>query len=76
MPTPIKLSHEVIDFLKSSGSVVSIGMSGSTYYYMPYWFRDLGDRKVEMLNFDELPDELKKEIGAMREKFEGKQPIK
>lgn len=39
---------------------------GEVFHYLPFWFRELGDNKFEIINFDKLPERLRKAIIQLR----------
>lgn len=59
--TLVKLTTEEADFIRSSGSCVN-----DEWYYIPYWFRQIGENTFELFTFDKLPESLKEQISKLR----------
>jgi hypothetical protein len=67
--TRLKLTEPQEDFLKIAGNVV-VTASGSTYYYMPFWYRKTDAPGIyEIHDLDHVPQELKEVIIDLREKI-------
>ena len=64
MSKKLKLSKEVVDFLKSTGMAIDHvndykeddDIQLETYCYIPYWFQISKDGSVEMFERHELPE--------------------
>jgi hypothetical protein len=52
--------------LREHGNAVTCG-DNQTYYFLPFWFKDLGGGQFEMHQLGDLPDELRKAIEAKRQ---------
>jgi len=50
----IEVTKEQSDLIKGISHCVN-----GEWYYIPYWFKDLGNNVFEEHSFDKLPDELK-----------------
>lgn len=48
-------SEDTYNFFKENATVV---YAGEIYYYMPYWFKDLGNGKFEQIRFENLPKDV------------------
>ena len=46
-----------IDWIQTVSSKV-ITSSGATYHYIPFWFKEMPNKMVEIISFDQLPEEL------------------
>lgn len=65
----ITLTPEQILFLHQNASTLTLeDRKGNeeVYLFMPYWFRQMEDRKYEVWHLDALPHKLKKELSALR----------
>ena len=75
----VKLTEEQTLFMKQGSRISTYENAGmartpkprTDYYYMPYWFKDLGDGELEMLHVDRLPNDLIHEIKMHRENTHG-----
>jgi len=65
----IKYSKEVSDFIEGTSNCIPVSypLQDTSYYYMPFWFKKVGECMFEIYNLDELPQELKNEIKKNRE---------
>jgi len=61
-----KLHPEVIKFFKEQGTVVDADQS--QYLYYPFWIKTLPNGEVEIIQWDDMPVELKSLILEMRGK--------
>ena len=50
-------AQELAPFLKEQASIVQINVH-TTYFFIPYWFKDNNDGTFEAFSFDHLPQEL------------------
>lgn len=58
----IKLIKTDSEFIETAGAKVD-----GIYFYLPYWYKKVGDGLYEQLQFENLPDELKERIRENRE---------
>lgn len=61
------LHPEVIKFFKEQGTVLDSGFNDEMYLYYPFWLKTLPDGKVEIIDWDKVPDNLKELITDKRE---------
>lgn len=59
------LTQNQENFLHRNSSRLIIE-DGRKYYFLPYWFEDMGDGKYHMHHLDRLPEELIQEIKRFR----------
>lgn len=59
MYTEMRLSEE-------QQAIVKMGSRIEEYYYLPFWFKDIGDGLFELHNFENLPENLKQKINYLR----------
>jgi len=60
--TPIKLIETDSLFLEKTANIIN-----NEWFYMPYWFKKVGDGLFIQYSFDQLPDELKTILKKERE---------
>ena len=66
MTQKITLSEDTISLLKSHGNIV-IESDDSRYYFLPFWFKKIGDtNEFEVNSLGRLPKKLKDLIIAKR----------
>lgn len=63
----IELTKEILDFLFTNGHVIVTG-EGTQYVYLPHWFKVENNNTVEILRYDNLPEELITVLEWSREK--------
>jgi hypothetical protein len=54
------------DFIKAVSNAI-VSDNGNKWYYMPYWFEEIGSGLFVQHSFDELPIEIKNIIKSKRE---------
>ena len=65
--TKIKLPKEFKEVLVNNGNMIQT-KEGERFYYMPFWFKELEEGELhEVVDFDNLPVALKREIQTARE---------
>jgi len=63
----VKFPKEQTDLFNQIGTIVNTA-NGSTYRYLPFWFKETDQEDVyELLTFEKLPDELIELIRDMRD---------
>ena len=60
----IKVTDETKEFLKMGMKITS--KSGREFYFLPFYFEDMGDNLFEQYNLEFLPEELKESIELNR----------
>lgn len=50
----------ILPFLKNTASVVKA--NGNNFYFMPFWFEDIGYGKLQAHHLSKLPEPLKSKI--------------
>jgi len=59
--------NNVLEFIRAHGCRVVGQDPDIHYYYLPFWYRvEIGQEKFEMLSYNQMPEDLKKAIKAMR----------
>jgi len=61
-----KLHPEVLKFFKEQGTVLDSGFNDEMYLYYPFWIKTLPDGKVEIIDWDGIPGNLKELITDKR----------
>lgn len=61
------LHPEVIKFFKEQGIALSSDYNDDEYLYYPFWLKTREDGKVEIVDWDKIPDNLKELITDKRE---------
>lgn len=56
----IKKKHSLYDAVKRVGTK-AITRKG-TFYFLPFWFKENGTYNMEVVPFNELPEEIKQEL--------------
>ena len=59
----VSKNNSITECLNVIGNKVD---NGDEWYYLPFWFKHIGDGIYELYVFDELPDHLKKTIQENR----------
>jgi hypothetical protein len=68
----IKYSKEVVDFIKTTGTKLTIG-NDEEWYYQPFWFKFTDKENVlETVSFDQLPKEVRDAIRESRNRHNPK----
>jgi hypothetical protein len=60
MAQTIKLSQEQTDFIKQMANTIN-----GNWYYLPFWFHEVGENTFEVVGFDKLPKHLKEKISEV-----------
>lgn len=63
-----KLTKEQVYFLNSLSNQIYDGENN--YYYLPFWFKELGDGDFEIIRFEKLPKSVIDIIFSQRESNE------
>lgn len=58
---PVKYTKEQTDFIKRTSTSIK-----DQWYYIPFWFKEVGENTFELYTFDKLPEPLKREIINIR----------
>lgn len=58
---PIKYTKEQSDFIRQNGSCIN-----GKWYYIPYWFKEVGEDTFELVRFENLPADVKEMINQNR----------
>ncbi len=61
----VKLHPEVIRFFLEQGTILNAGCE-EKYLYYPFWLKTLPDGVVEVVQWDNIPEELKELIKDQR----------
>lgn len=62
----VKFPKEQTDLFNNVGTIVNTA-EGSTYRYLPFWFKETNEEDVyELFTFEQLPNELIETIKRMR----------
>ena len=56
----IKKKHSLYDAVKRIGTKATTDKG--TYYFLPYWFKESGTHDLEVVPFNELPEEIKEQL--------------
>jgi len=59
-----KLTKEQVEFLKGMSTQIYDGEN--TWYYLPFWFKQVDEDKFEINQFEKLPEKVIKVIKDMR----------
>lgn len=59
----VLITKEQFDLFESNAAKMEYN---GTYYYLPYWYKDLGDGYFEQITFEKLPEGLKEIIKENR----------
>jgi len=62
----IKLIKTDSEFLEVAATKVS-RIDGSDWYYLPFWYRKVGEDLYEQVTWDKLPESLKHHIQSNRD---------
>jgi hypothetical protein len=61
----LKLTEGQVSLLRNLASVVAT--NGEEWYYLPFWFKDLGHNVFEIYRFEKLPPHLIEHIKTLTE---------
>lgn len=61
----LKLLETDSKFLEAAAAKVP-DIAGGDWYHLPYWYKKVGEGLFVEYRFEDLPDELKNEINALR----------
>lgn len=62
--TTTKLTKEKVEFLKEMSTQINDGENN--WYYLPFWFKQVGEDKFEIIQFEKLPEKVIKIIKDIR----------
>ena len=58
------ITKEQVQFLKNHSSQIHDGET--TWYYMPFWFKQVGEGEFEIITFEKLPENIIEMIKDLR----------
>ena len=61
----IQFNKEQSDLLKSASLKITLE-NGDTYYHLPFFYKDLGNKSFQVIEKDKLPQEIKDLINPYR----------
>lgn len=53
----ITVDDKVVEFLENNGTYAE-GENGNEYYFLPFWVKFLKDGKIELIDFEHMPEDL------------------
>ncbi len=66
MTNTLKFTETDSDLIEKVSTCI-YDVNGSNWYYMPYWFKKVGDGLYQQFTFDQLPEELKQRLNEIKE---------
>ena len=61
----LKYTETDSKFLEECAS--KIELEGNEWFYMPFWFKKVGDGKFAIYNFSQLPENIKNHLQQLRD---------